>query len=429
MRAAIVDWDITYPMNSGKRLRTLNLMMQLAKRHDVTYVSRGMQHSQEAKAAQEFLGDHGIRSVFLDHPVPGKKGWRYPLRLFRNIASTNPYAVDVHQQRSFRRAYRRFAAENAFDVWQFEWTPYSTMLNDLPSVRKLIVAHNVDSLIWQRYRDTETRPLHRSYIAMQAKRFERFEANAFRTADRVVSVSPEDAALMREMFSISHVDVVDNGVDLASYGAIQRKPQQGNLLFLGSLDWRPNLDAIGLLLSEILPRIRVRRPDCQLTIVGRNPSPVLEQQIQATSGASLCKDVPDVFPYLSEASMMVVPLRIGGGSRLKIIEALAASVPVVASGVAAEGLSLSPNVDYALADTSEAMADAVIRWLDDPQSAERSARNGLQSVRASYGWDQLAEKLERSWERCMDLDPKGEKVPVDPERLSSDASPVLDTVG
>ncbi|MEM9366470.1 MAG: glycosyltransferase family 4 protein [Planctomycetota bacterium] len=428
MKVAVVDWDITYPMNSGKRLRTLNLMMELATRHDLTYVSRGVEQSQEAKVAREFLEDNGIRSVFLNQPVPGKSGWQYPIRVLRNVASANPYAVDVHQQPSFRSAYRRFVAKNPFDVWQFEWTPYSTMLNDMPDVRKLIVAHNVDSLIWQRYHETETRPLHKKYIAMQAKRFKRFESHAFRTADRIVSVSSEDDALMREMFAISHVDVVDNGVDLEAYAAVGREPQPGRLLFLGSLDWRPNLDAIGLLLRDILPRIRERRPECHLTIVGRNPPRTLKRQVEATSGAQLFENVPDVFPYLRQAAMMVVPLRIGGGSRLKIIEALAASVPVVASSVAAEGLDLDSGVDYALANTSEAMADAVIRWLDNPEAAKESALKGLQSVRAHYGWDQLAEKLERSWERCLNSDSNTNQIIAETSGNGSSGSPVCDKV-
>lgn len=403
MRAVVVDWDITYPMNSGKRLRTLNLMLALADRHDITYLSRGVASTDAAKAAKEFLGDHGITTVYLDSPVPGKTGVGYLGRIAKNLLSPNPYAVDVHQSPDFVRRYRRFATENHFDVWQFEWTPYSTMLDGIAGIHRLIVAHNVDSLIWKRYYETETRPAHRVYIRNQYERFVRFEQRAFASADRVVSVSAPDAELMRQMFGIDCVDVVDNGVDLKTYSAIDRAADPNEVLFLGSLDWRPNQDAIKVLLDDIFPKLLAVRPAAKLSIVGRNPPAWMTAAVQRVSAGQsdpsiqLHANVPDVFPYLARAGMMAVPLRIGGGSRLKIIEALAARVPVVASAVAAEGLDLTPDRDFALADNADAMVQSICHWIDDPDAAARSAAAGHDSTVRHYGWDRLACRLETSW--------------------------------
>lgn len=406
MKAVVVDWDITYPMNSGKRLRTLNLMLALAERHQITYLSRGVESSSEAQAAREFLGDHGIQSVFLSSPVPGKVGLGYYGRIAKNLASRNPYAVDVHQSRDFVRQYRQFARENQFDVWQVEWTPYATMLDGIANVSRLIVAHNVDSLIWKRYYETETRPLHRLYIKNQYQRFRKFESRAFASAERVVSVSPPDAELMREMFGIDCVDVVDNGVDLEKYGTIKRQSDPNEVLFLGSLDWRPNQDAIRVLLDQVFPKLIKRRPQAKLTIVGRNAPVWMTTQVDRLGpSVQLHADVPDVFPYLARAGMMAVPLRIGGGSRLKIIEALAARVPVVASAVAAEGLTLRSDQDFALADDADAMVDRIENWIDDPQSAQASAQFGFESVNQHYGWDRLGCLLEQSWMRCAGIKP------------------------
>ncbi len=407
MKIAVVDWDITYPTNSGKRLRTLNLMIQLAKRHELHYVSRGDSKSPEAFAAKEFLGDHAIQSHFLSHPIPKKSGAGYAYRILANATTSSlPYAVAAHQGTAFQRDFAKFARQHAFDVWQLEWTPYSTMLAGVSPAPRVIVAHNVDSLIWQRYYETESRPLHKAYIRRQMNRFLSFEQHAFSSASRVVAVSEPDAKLMREMFGIDHVDVVDNGVDVERYGNMQRRPQNGEILFLGSLDWRPNQDALRLLISEVMPRVLAKQPAAKLVIVGRNPPGWLSQQAAGSPSIELHANVPDVQPYLETASLMAIPLRIGGGSRLKMIEALAARVPVVATTIAAEGLCVCGGEHYAVADTVESMAEKIVHWLRNPQFAADCANIGQQLVADHYGWDRLAGLLETSLQRACETNMK-----------------------
>ena len=401
MKIAVVDWDITYPTNSGKRLRTLNLMLQLAGRHEISYISRGIEQSREAIAAREFLGDHHIETHFLNHPVPKKSGAGYVFRLLSNVPSSLPFAVAAHQGTEFRKCFTEFASRHPVDVWQLEWTPYSTMLQSISPTPRLVVAHNVDSLIWKRYYETESRPFLKSYIRHQYLRFERFERDAFASASRVVAVSEPDAALMRQMFAIDHVDVVDNGVDVEHYGNMVRRPRRGEILFLGSLDWRPNQDALRLLIDDIMPRVIAQEPDARLHIVGRNPGTWLTDRAAACSEISLHANVPDVQPYLETAAMMVIPLRIGGGSRLKMIEAMAARVPVVASAVAAEGLCVTAQEHFALADTPDAIAAAVVHWIRHPEEAAAMAVRGQRLTSVYYGWDRLADKLEDSLHRCV----------------------------
>lgn len=400
MRVAVVDWDVAYPMNSGKRLRTLGLLLSLAQRHEITYLSRASGGTAEAQAAAEYLQSVGIQTVFADMPVPKKRGVGFAARLLRSLASPHPYAVDVHLRGGFGRFLRRFAEQHHFDVWQLEWTPYVEMLRGLPGVRKLLVAHNVDSLIWRRYAESETRPLRRALVRQQHERFHRFEQRAFRHADRVVTVSDEDAALAHDLFGVEHVDVVENGVDVAAFGRTPRRPDPHEFLFLGSLDWRPNLDAVRQLLNEVLPRVCEEEPRARLQIVGRNPPDWLLQAATQQPNVSVHANVPDVKPYLATCGAMLVPLRIGGGSRLKILEALAAKVPVIASKVAAEGLRLEPGVDYAVADDAGAMAKQAVRWARSPADAAASAEAGQRAVAAAYDWGSLAEKLEASWRRC-----------------------------
>ncbi len=399
MNAVIVDGDLSYPATSGKRLRTLNLMLRLARRHRVTCIARNHGGPEAARTARDYLEDHGVRAVVVDHPLPRKCGIRFYARLAANLFSPLPYSVATHTSAPVRRAVTAFAAANPVDVWQFEWPAYLATLPD-PRARKVLIAHNVDSLIWQRYHETERRPLRRWYIRSQWRKFEHFERRAFHAATRVVAVSPDDAALIRRWFGRADVDVVENGIDRGYYDAVEPARDSNVILFLGALDWRPNADALGVLLGRIFPQVKAEHPDARLWVVGRNPPPGLAQRVAGVAGAELHADVPDVRPFLARAAVMAVPLRIGGGSRLKILEALACGLPVVSTRVGAEGLSLTPGADYDLVEGTEEMAGALVRCLRDPGPALERAGRGRRVVRECCDWDALALKLEDVWERC-----------------------------
>lgn len=400
MRIAILDGDVSYPPTSGKRLRTLNLMLRLADRHRITYLARGDARTQDFPAAERYLRDRGLAPILLDAPIARKKGPGFYLRLAANLFSSEPYSVTSHRCPTMRAAAEKLLLEGPIDVWQVEWSAYLPVVDGLPGT-KLLVAHNVDALIWQRYFENETRPLHRFYIRRQWAKFERFEGNAYRRADRVVACTEADAALIRERFGQPNVDVVDNGIDRAFFEQARGTRDPHAILFLGALDWRPNLDGVNLLLDRIFPAVRALIPQARLRIVGRHPSPALVQRCAGAAGVELHADVPDVRPFLAEAGVLAVPLRIGGGSRLKILEALACGLPVVSTRVGAEGLNLVPGEHFVQAE-EDAMAAALVDILQAPEKAIDQARRGRDLVRQTYDWGVLADLLERSWQRCLD---------------------------
>jgi glycosyltransferase involved in cell wall biosynthesis len=400
MHAVIVDGDISYPPTSGKRLRTLNLLLPLATRHRLTYIGRGDASSTEAKQAVAFLEDHGIRTLIVDHPLARKSGPLFYARLAANLLSSLPYSVASHRSARMRQTVNAYAAAHKVDVWQFEWTGYVDTLHD-PRARKVVIAHNVDSLIWRRYGDAEKNPLKRLYIRRQWHKFERFERRVFHEATRLVAVSDADAQLLREQFGVENPDVVDNGIDRAFFEQVQRRPDPQRILFLGALDWRPNLDALKRLLDEVMPRVRQQEASAKLCIVGRYPPAWLRERTRDNRAVELYPDVPDVRPYLASCGVMTVPLRIGGGSRLKILEALASNVPVISTRVGAEGLHLTPGRDYELADDNEQLAAALVDSIRHPARHQAMAANGRAVVRKRYDWDGLAEKLEQVWETCV----------------------------
>jgi glycosyltransferase involved in cell wall biosynthesis len=400
LNVAVVDEELPYPLNSGKRIRTLNLLKRLASRHHITYICRRNADADEARDAEAHLRECGIEPVVVDRPVPRKSGLGFYARLAANLFSPLPYSVASHTSAALRRAIREHALRNNVDVWHCEWTPYAEALRVVPDGRRLVVAHNVESLIWQRYHETEKHPVKRWYIRGQWRKFDRFERWALASADCAVAVSPEDASRMRTDFRVRHVTVVDNGVDTSYFRPTGASRVAGQILFLGSLDWRPNLDAVRLLLDRIFPEVRARERAARLCIVGRNPPEWLRRETALRPGVELQANPADVRPFLQGSAVMAVPLRIGGGSRLKILEALACGLHVVSTRVGAEGLSLIPDRHLDVVEEPNAMTQALVNCLREPARCEAIVEQGRRVVAERYDWSVLAEKLERVWFDC-----------------------------
>jgi glycosyltransferase involved in cell wall biosynthesis len=400
LNVAIVASELPYPPTAGNRIRTLNLALRLAGRHRITFIAH---RSGESLEATRFLRGHGIETVLVDRVMAAKSGPRFYARLAANLASPVPFSVALHSSPELRRAVCAHAQRQPTDVWQVEAVMLIDALADVELRPKVLIAHNVESQIWQRYHQNEAVPPRRWYIGQQWRKFERFERRAFAAATRVVAVSEPDATMIRERFGGPEVDVVDNGIDRAYFEAVHPAPEAGTILFLGSLDWRPNLDAVGLLLERIFPAVRAAEPAARLRLVGRKPPAALVRRVRDLPGVELHADVPDVRPFLATSGILVVPLRIGGGSRLKILEAMAAGLPVISTRVGAEGLELVPGENY-LAAEPEGMAEALVASIGDPRPARVMAGRSRTFVLDRYDWKTLADRLERVWYACLDRD-------------------------
>ena len=406
LHVVIIDEELPYPPTSGKRIRTLNLTLRLAKRHHVAYVCHRNADPAEARAAAAYLTANGVTVRMADWAPPPKSGPAFYARLAANLLSPLPYSAASHDSRPLRRALCEFAATHPVDLWHCEWTPYVQAARGLPRGRRLVVAHNVESVIWQRYFEDETHPLRRWYIGRQWRKYQRFERRMMGEVDRAVAVSGLDAERLRRDFGAGRVDVVENGVDPAYFRpqAVRREPDR--LLFLGSLDWRPNLDGVRVLLERVFPAVRAAVPSARLCLVGRNPPEALRRQASAAPGVELHADVPDVRPHLARCGVMVAPLRIGGGSRLKILEALAMNTPVVSTRVGAEGLELEAGRHLTVVEAVDDLPGAILRAVGEPAAAQAQAECGREAVLHRYGWDALADKLERVWIDCVAYQPK-----------------------
>src|SRR6059058_5523305 len=218
LRIAVLDEELPFPLTSGKRIRTFNLLARLADRHRVTVLCHRNPDAHESAEADAAFRSLGVETVVVDRAVPPKSGPGFYARLAGNLLSPLPYSVSSHTSPALADAVRGLAAAQRIDLWHCEWTPYAQVLRDglgkrLKAARWAVMAHNVESVIWRRYVEAEANPVRRWYVRRQWQKFERFEAWAYSAATAAVAVSDEDAALIRRRFGAAAVEVVDNGVD------------------------------------------------------------------------------------------------------------------------------------------------------------------------------------------------------------------------
>jgi polysaccharide biosynthesis protein PslH len=388
MKVLVLDEEFPFPTNTGKRTRSFNLYRRLAREFRICYIGYGKRNSGAATA----LRAEGIETVEVSSTVQPKRGPVFYLRLLANLLSPLPYIVTSHRSRLYQDAVTAAFMRFEPDLVLCEWTPYTIYARGLPSVKKMVSAHNVEADIWQRYHENETDSLRRWYIGKQWKKVERFERDALKWVDGAVAVSDPDLAQLTLQSPTLPMAVIPNGVDLDYFRPLPQPISRQHLVFTGSMDWRPNQDAARYFIRQILPLLQRVRPELECTFVGRSPPPDV-LALTRIRGVHVTGTVDDVRPYVERAAVYVVPLRIGGGSRLKILEALAMGRAVVSTTVGAEGLNVVSGRDILIADGPEAFTDAVLRLLDEPSRCRKLGEEGRKLVEEQYGWDALAQRL------------------------------------
>jgi glycosyltransferase involved in cell wall biosynthesis len=407
MRVLVVDEEVPWPLDNGKKIRTFNLLRRLSSAHEITYLCRfheGSEQTTEGEASRAL----GCRVRRIEDPIRRKSGVKFYAALIRSISSRLPYVVTSHASRKMALEVRRLLPGN--DLLHCEWTPYFQNIEASLPFPSVAVAHNVESDVWRRLFAVERRPLRKLVFFLEWKKMERFEKRAFPRFSRVAAVSGGDRDRISRWMPAERISVVENGVDLDRYrpGGTVRGDR---VLFVGSLDWSANIDAVDHFLDAIWPRIRCSVPGAQFVTVGRNPSPELAHRIQKNPGASVHGSVPDIRPFLEEAAVIVVPLRVGGGSRLKILEAFASGKAVVSTAVGVEGIEAVDGQHLLVADDPAGFAGAVERLLREPSLRERIGAAGRQLVEARYGWKALSVKLDTLWTEAL-----GEKLATSSDR-------------
>jgi len=387
-----IKTEFLHPVDKGGRIRTYQMLRALRRNHSVTYLTLddGTAAPDAEERAQEYA-DVVVRVPF----APTKKGTvGFYLDLLRNLASPLPYAISRYESPALRERVKAICDTEDIDVVVCDFLTPSLNVPDDIAHPTVLFQHNVEAMIWQRHVSVAGNPVKRAYLGAQWRRMLRHERAECVRFDHVIAVSPEDAAVFRDQFNVEEVSHVPTGVDTEFFrpsGSASQNPYE--LVFTGSMDWMPNEDAIRWFTQDILPLIRASIPGVTLTVVGRNPPATIRGLGDTDAAITVTGSVPDVRPYMERAAVFIVPIRVGGGTRLKIFEAMAMERPVVSTAIGAEGLPLRDGVDVVLADEPQSFADAVVNLLLEPERAAAIARAAADEVRAKYSWERVAARF------------------------------------
>ncbi|MEP7293675.1 MAG: glycosyltransferase [Chloroflexota bacterium] len=391
MRILLLTPALPYPPHQGGALRNFGILSGLrAAGHDVTLLSFG----ERVGSVPRELGDQ----VEIVTPPP-----RTPLHRIRDLAlSRQPDLAGRLESPAFRSRLRDLLGRTQFDLIQFEGLEMAIYLGlarqHQPNAKLIYDAHNAEYTLQQAIATVESGSRKRFpqalYSRVQALRISRFERDICIHSDAVIAVSHEDAAALSPFRPDQQVYVLANGIFADEYSAAQPSVELGDavLVFTGKMDYRPNVDAMQWFTNAILPKIRAQCPDARLYIVGQKPHASL-QALRADESVQVTGWVDKVQPFLHAAQVYVAPLRMGSGTRLKIMEAMAAGCAVVATTAAVAGLDAEARAALVIADGDSAFTESVVRLLKAPEQRQKLGKQAQAVVRQHYDWSALIPRL------------------------------------
>lgn len=391
-RLAFVSPVFLFPSNTGGRIRTSNILRGLkGGEFDITLLSPATAPLCDQWGAElDLLCDRFVR---WDAGRP-KSRWARAGDLLDEL----PINVVADRRKPALDQVSATLAASPFSVVVFDFVHAAVLRPQRIDAATVCFTHNVEAEIFERHASQARNPLMRRIWSAQQAKMERFEGDALRRFDAVIAVSERDANGFRKRYGIAATSTIPTGVDLDYFSWHEpTQPSTGTpptVVFIGSMDWDANVDGIQHFLSEVWPQVLEKVPQAQFTVVGRNPPQSLIRQAASIRGVTLTGLVDDVRPYVRRAHVSVIPLRVGGGTRIKAFEAMAMGCPVVSTSIGIEGLDVVSNVHYLNKDEATDQAQGIVQLLSDSLLRSRLSRQARDLVERRFGHEVAAKAFE-----------------------------------
>lgn len=385
MKILIVIPRLLYPQDTGGKIRSSKIFEQLARDHEITILSLRYPGETDEQVERMRACCRHIE-VFDWHETP-KFSAGFFVELGKSMLwSTRPYIVDKYRAPALERRVRELCAAGGHDLLVCDFLQASANAIDVPFT-KVLFQHNVEAVIRRRQYEQQTNWAKKAVLYDQWRKLFRYEKDACGRFDHTIMVSDHDRETMARDYGLHDTSSIPTGVDVDYFRASGPAPRGRDLVFTGSMDWLPNEDGMEWFAREVMPRIRAEEPDVKLWVVGRNPSARVRRLAEQHACIEVTGTVDDVRPYIERSAVYVVPIRIGGGTRMKIFEAMAMDRAVVSTSTGAEGLPVTDGRDIVIADEPAAFAGSVIRLLRAPEERWRlgDAAGALVRARFTHG--------------------------------------------
>lgn len=384
------------PPDIGGKIRSYQILKELAKTHQVTVFTFYAEHADDEHPhlEQEFE-----KAICVPLHIATDRGLGEMATFARNTFSSWPHTVSKYCLPEVRTRLRHLLAQDTYDVIICDFVVAAGAIPWDVDCPKVIFTHNVEALIWKRHYEVSRNPLWKLVAWGEYQKMAAFEKNFLQKSDHVLTVSEADSNFFHRFVDSSKMTVISTGVDTNFFRPDSSKEVPHRLVFCGSMDWMPNEDGVLYFVRSILPLIRKAVPDVEFTVIGRRPSEKLRAAIGSEPGVQFTGRVEDIRPFVHEGSVYVVPLRIGSGTRLKIFEAMAMGKAIVSTTIGAEGLPVNDGSDILLADTPEEFAKKVISLLGDPAQRRRLGETARELVEQRYSWGSVAAEFDAVLQR------------------------------
>lgn len=395
MRVLLLTQVLPYPPDSGPKVKTWNVLKYLAERHEVTLASfvRGDQSVDVAHLRCY------CRTV---HTVPMERGAvRDSLAMVRSLFTGRPWMMVRDDRSTMCCLVDRLVGESTFDVVHADQLNMAQYAMRVPRAFKVLDAHNALWLLYKRLAATMGPSPKKWLLKRDWQLLKRYEGEMVRSFDAVLAVTEEDKAVLLEAASAEwEIAVIPIAVDTDEVRPVARQLEANHILHIGTMYWPPNIDGVWWFLQEVYPLIRRQRPDVVFDVVGSRPPQRLRVLSGDGTGINVTGYVADPTPYLEQAGVFIVPLRAGGGMRVKILNALAQGLPIVSTTLGAEGIAITDRENILIADMPDDFSAAVLRLLEDPALAARLGAAGRYLVEHSYDYRIACRSLDAVYARA-----------------------------
>ena len=396
MKVLWISHNVPYPPKMGALQRNYNLLKQLARLADVYLVALCQRNilpvPVDLEEARRELAKFCSHVEIVPLPADASRIHWYGLVL-RSIMTAHPYSVNWVDCPQLRSAIRTLVRQVRFDVDHFDTIGLAEYRDDVGDAPRVLNHHNIESQLMERRSGIERNALKRLYFRMEANKLRRYEKEHCGNFDVNITVSELDKTLLSEIAPDSKTQVSTNGVDTDYFRPRGDDVIRGNLVFVGGMNWYPNRDAILRLCRDIWPLLEKEIPNVSLTIVGGAPPRELLDLARRDSRVLVTGFVDDVRPYLSTAEVYVCPMRDGGGTRLKILDALAMGKAIVSTTMGCEGIDVEPSRNVLIANTPREFVDQIQRIMNDRELRQRLGQEGRRLAERRYSWPTIAERL------------------------------------
>lgn len=389
MRILWVKAGKLLPLDTGGKIRSYNILRQLARDHAVTlasYYGGPLDLGYENEIGRALPGSEAIQISNSETSVVAES-----LNYLGHLFDKAPFAVSKFTHPAVQQRVASHLEKNEFDVAVCDFLSASLNFPEHLATPTVLFQHNVESMLWQRMASTESHPFKRLAYTLEARKMYGYERRALLRFHHIIAVSENDRQHMLKMNPACSIGIVPTGVDTEAFAvAPPASTHPARIVFIGSMDWEPNIDAVGYFLQEIFPRIRAEFPSAIFQVVGRNPPERVKRF--ASAAVVVTGTVPSINEYLRDATVVVVPLRIGGGTRLKIFEAMATGKAVVSTSIGAEGLDVQNGRDLLLADDAASFTKALSLLIRD-SSVRRQYELAAAKLAAQFDWSNIGRQF------------------------------------